>query len=123
MSNGRHIVIVDDDIVSLDIISYLFEERGYVVHRSADGASAIESVKELKPDLLLIDLMMPNINGATAVREIRARVNSSLPIIAFTAVDDPAIHQEALAAGCNLVLTKPCPTDKLMGAVKKFLQN
>ena len=117
----KHILVIDDDITSLDIVAYLFEERGYEVERCTDGFSAIEYVKRIKPDLLLVDLMMPGINGADTVREIRGLGLSAVPIIAFTAVDDPAVHKDAMDAGCNEVLTKPCPAEKLVKNIKRFL--
>ena len=120
-STGHHIVVIDDDITSLDIISFLFENRGYRVHRCADGNAAIDYVRDVKPDLLIVDLMMPQINGVDTIREIRQLGFDTVPIVAFTAVDDPQLHQEARDAGCNEVLTKPCSPDRLLKHVKKFL--
>lgn len=118
---AKHILVIDDDITSLDIVSYLFEDRGYIVERCADGASAIEYVKTKNPDLLIVDLMMPNINGKETVEQIRALGLTTVPIIAFTAVDDPQLHSEAIQAGCNEVLTKPCRPDKLLKHIEMYL--
>ena len=117
----KNILVIDDDITSLDIVSFLFEERGYHVERCADGFAAIEFTKQNKPDLIIVDLMMPQINGADTVRNIRALGYDSIPIIAFTAVDEPDLHREAEEAGCNTVLTKPCRPDKLLKHIKQFL--
>jgi CheY-like chemotaxis protein len=120
-SPSQHIVVIDDDITSLDIISFLFENRGFKVHRCADGASAIEYLKNVDPDLLIVDLMMPQLNGVDTVKEIRGLGFATLPILAFTAVDDPALHEEARQAGCNEVLTKPCNAERLLKQVRRFL--
>lgn len=120
--SSKHILIIDDDITSLDIISYFFEEKGYQVDRCADGHAAIEYVKKTTPDLLLVDLLMPQINGVETVKRVRSLGLESVPIIAFTAVDDPELHREAMEAGCNEVLTKPCPTDKLLKHIQKYLE-
>jgi CheY-like chemotaxis protein len=117
----KNILVIDDDITSLDIVSFLFEERGYHVERCADGYSAIEFTKHSAPDLIIVDLMMPQINGADTVRSIRALGFDSIPIIAFTAVDEPDLHREAEEAGCNTVLTKPCRPDKLLKYIKEYL--
>ncbi len=117
----KHILVIDDDITSLDIVSYLFEERGYIVERCTDGYSAIDFVKETKPDLLIVDLMMPKINGVDTVREIRQMGLKEVPIIAFTAVDEPELHRDAITAGCNEVLTKPCPAERLIRHIKRLL--
>ena len=120
-NSNRHILILDDDITSLDIVSYLFEERGYTVDRCTDGFAAIDYLKGNEPDLLIVDLMMQKINGVDTVKQIRELGFSALPIIAFTAVDEPLLHKEALTAGCNEVLTKPCPAEKLVKHIKRLL--
>lgn len=120
-SAGRNILVIDDDITSLDIVSFLFEERGFHVERCADGFTAIEYTKQSAPDLIIVDLMMPQINGTETVRNIRALGFTAIPIIAFTAVDEPELHRDAQAAGCNEVLTKPCRPEKLMKHIKQFL--
>lgn len=117
----KHILVIDDDITSLDLVSFLFEERGYNVERCADGNSAIDYCKTIRPDLLIVDLMMPQINGVETVRQLRELGLTGVPIIAFTAVDDPQLHKDAFDAGCNEVLTKPCPSEKLVRHIKKHL--
>lgn len=119
--NPWHILIIDDDITSLDIIAYLFEERGFEVKRCSDGHAAIDYVKDTLPDLILVDLMMPKINGVDTVKEIREIIGTEVPILAFTAVDEPTLHEEARSAGCHEVITKPCPSGKLVKYIKKYL--
>ena len=114
----KNILVIDDDITSLDIVSFLFEERGYHVERCTDGFAAIEYVKNNHPDLIIVDLMMPQINGVETVREIRKLGLNKVPIVAFTAVDEPQLHEEAEAAGCDRVLTKPCRPDQLVESIK-----
>ncbi len=114
MNGGKiKILVVDDDVTSLDLIDLLFEDKGFQVIRRADGASAVACVKEENPDCILVDLMMPGITGQEAVRQIRAQ-GITIPIVAFTALDDPDTHEEAREAGCNLVLTKPCKPSELV---------
>ena len=117
----KKILIIDDDVTALDIVDYLFEDKGFNVVRRADGLAALECVDEAAPDIILIDLMMPKMNGQECVRLIREK-GLDLPIVAFTALDDPEVHQEALDAGCNLVLTKPCKPAKLVEHVEALLK-
>ena len=117
----KHILVIDDDMTSLDIVSFFFERRGYGVDRCADGESALNYIRSHVPDLAIVDLMMPGINGVDTIREIRKLGFSEMPILAFTAVDDPALHRRALDAGCNDVLTKPCPTEKLLRHIRSLL--
>ena len=119
---AKKILIIDDDVTALDIVDFLFEDKGFEVVRRTDGISALECVDDVKPHVILIDLMMPKMNGQECIREIR-RKGLTQPIVAFTALDDPEIHQEALDAGCNLVLTKPCKPAVLVKHIEDMLGN
>ena len=119
-STPRKILIIDDDVTALDIVDFLFEEKGFEVVRRADGLSALESIDSVKPDVVLVDLMMPKMNGQETVRQIRKK-GITVPIVAFTALDDPDVHQEAIEAGCNLVLTKPCKPSILVQQIQALL--
>jgi len=118
--DARKILIIDDDMTALDLVDYLFEDRGFDVVRRADGISALECVEQEVPDIILIDLMMPRMNGQECVRQLRQR-GLTMPIVAFTALDDPEIHQEARDAGCNLVLTKPCKPNLLVKHIQDLI--
>ncbi|MCI5066145.1 response regulator [bacterium] len=120
-SELKKILIIDDDMTALDIVDFLFEDKGFEVERRADGVAALECVQAAEPHVILIDLMMPKMSGQECVKELRSR-GISVPIIAFTAVDDPEIHLEAENAGCNLVLTKPCKPALLVSHVEKLME-
>ena len=115
-----HILIVDDDLTALDIVDLLFEEQGFTVSRRTDGITALESIKEIKPDIILIDLLMPQMSGQECVQQLRAS-GITTPIVAFTALDDAKVHEEAMNAGCTVVLTKPCKPAILIDNVKRLL--
>ncbi|RMD86532.1 MAG: response regulator [Candidatus Dadabacteria bacterium] len=115
------ILIIDDDVTALDIVDLLFEDRGYEVVRRADGQSALDCVAEVRPHVVLVDLMMPEMNGQETVRLMREQ-GVTVPIVAFTALDDPDVHQEALDAGCNLVLTKPCKPSLLVEHIENMIR-
>lgn len=118
--DNKKILIIDDDVTALDIVDFLFEDKGFDVVRRADGLSALDCIEEVSPNIILIDLMMPKMNGQECVREIRKK-GIKQPIVAFTAVDDPEVHQEAMDAGCNLVLTKPCKPNVLVKRIEELL--
>lgn len=117
---NNRILVIDDDITSLDIVDLLFEGHGFEVVRHSDGISALLDVEESKPDIILIDLMMPGMNGQECVRKIRSK-GISVPIIAFTALDDPDAHQAACAAGCTKIVTKPCKSKDLIMEIKSLI--
>ena len=116
----KKILIVDDDVTALDIVDFLFEDHGFEVVRRPDGLSALECVTDENPDIVLIDLMMPKMNGQQCIKEMRAK-GVKTPIIAFTALDDASVHQEVLDVGGNLVLTKPCKPSLLLKHVEQLL--
>ena len=117
----KKILIIDDDVTALDIVDFLFEDKGFDVIRRTDGISALDCLVEVSPDIILIDLMMPQMNGQECIGEIRKR-GLTIPIVAFTALDDPEVHKEATDAGANLVLTKPCKPSILVGHIEKLLK-
>ena len=117
----KKILIIDDDLTALDIVDFLFEDKGFDVVRRTDGISALECVDDVNPNIILIDLMMPRMNGQECIKEIRNK-GLKQPIVAFTAVDDPEIHKEAMDAGCNLVLTKPCKPNVLVKHIEDLLK-
>lgn len=121
MSDSKKILVIDDDMTALDIVDFLFEDKGFDVIRRADGIAALECIEEASPDIILIDLMMPKMSGQECVRQLRQR-GINIPIVAFTAVDDPEVHQEAQDAGCNLVLTKPCKPATLVQHITDLLK-
>jgi CheY-like chemotaxis protein len=113
-------LVIDDDITALDIVDLLFEDQGFDVVRHSDGISALESVEETQPDIILVDLMMPRMSGQECIRQIRHR-GIAVPIVAFTALHDPEVHAEAKQAGCNSVLTKPCKSKDLVREINDLL--
>lgn len=117
----NRILVIDDDLTALDIVDLLFEDRGFDVVRRPDGLTALECIEETTPDIILIDLMMPRMSGQECVRQIR-RKGIEVPIVAFTAIDDPLIHDEARAAGCDVVVTKPCKSKVLVEKIETLLQ-
>lgn len=119
--DSKKILIIDDDVTALDIVDFLFEDKGFEVVRRTDGISALDCLEQVAPDIILIDLMMPRMNGQECIREIRKK-GLKTPIVAFTALDDPEVHQEAKDAGCNLVLTKPCKPATLVQHIETLMK-
>ncbi len=116
----NRILVIDDDLTALDIVDLLFEDQGFEVVRRPDGITALECIEETDPDIVLIDLMMPRMSGQECVRQIRSK-GIDVPIVAFTAIDDPIIHDEARSAGCDVVVTKPCKSRDLVRQIESLL--
>jgi CheY-like chemotaxis protein len=113
LKSSKTIFLIDDDITALDITSFLIEEHGFIVERFADGMAALKQLQTRAPELFLVDLMMPKMDGVETIEKIRG-FGFLGPIIAFTASDEPEFHRRAAEAGAGLVLTKPCRPELLL---------
>ena len=103
---GPRVLIADDHEDSRDALSTLLDAYGYTVVQAANGAEALEQARATVPDLILMDMMMPQVDGFAATRELRADERfRTVPIIAITAME--GARREVLEAGCNDVVVKP----------------
>ena len=118
---GRSMLVVDDNPVNLVIASRLLEKLGVEVSTADGGAQAVQAVQESEFDLVLMDLMMPEVGGIEATKSIRALANewSDLPIVAFSAGVVQSTRDEALAAGMTDFLDKPVRMKTLTSLLTK----
>ena len=118
----KTILVVDDFEDTQVLMKYLLEKLGYQVLQAKDGWKAVESVKRQIPDLILMDMALPLVNGIAATKLIRQlKETSEIPIIAFTA-SGQFIYQQAIDAGCNALIDKPIDIDKLELIIKQYLE-
>jgi len=100
----------------------VFEPLGARVRIARNGVEALRVLDETRPDLVLMDIMMPEMDGLTAMREIRRRPElGALPIIALTAKAMPDDYEQCLAAGASDYLAKPLDVDKLVSLCRVWL--
>lgn len=121
MRSDRKILIVEDHRDSREALRALFEAYGYQVVEAANGRLAVESARSERPHLILMDIMMPELDGIDATRVIRALPGHELtPIIAVTAVDDS--HELAMQAGMSDYVLKPVDIRGLLNKVSVWLE-
>jgi two-component system cell cycle response regulator DivK len=114
------ILHIEDTVECQQLVSAVLTHYGYEVFRADDGEQGIEMARSLAPDLILMDLHLPGIDGLEATRQIKAILAmSSVPIIALTAADEAADCQRALAAGCLAYLGKPFSPSELVALVRQ----
>jgi pilus assembly protein CpaE len=117
------ILVVDDDLDTLKLVGTTLERQGFVIVAAKDGQEALEKVAQHKPDLILLDVMMPKMDGYEVTRRLRAEPGTaSIPIILFTAkaqVDDKVA---GLEAGADDYLTKPTHPAELVARVRTILK-
>lgn len=119
MSKG--VLIVDDAAFMRMMIKDILNKNGYEVIGEADnGARAIEKYKELKPDLVIMDITMPEVDGIQAVKEIK-KFDENAKIIMCSAMGQQAMVIESIQAGARDFIVKPFQADRVLEAVKKVL--
>ncbi|MFC0674487.1 MtrAB system response regulator MtrA [Brachybacterium hainanense] len=116
MTTPSRILVVDDDQAIAEMVGIVLRGKGFEVVTTPDGASALEAFPRVRPDLVLLDLMLPGIDGIEVCRRLRRE--SGVPVIMLTARSDTADVVEGLEAGADDYLTKPFEPDELVARIK-----
>jgi len=119
----KKILIVDDEKDIVDLISYNLEKEGFATIKSYDGESALELVKAAKPDLVVLDLMLPGIRGLEVCKFIRKNPDTAtLPIIMLTAKGDQVDKILGLEMGADDYITKPFNVRELIARIRAVIR-
>jgi len=114
------VLVVDDDAALSEMIGIVLQSEGYETAFCADGAKAIEAYRSQQPDVILLDLMLPGMDGIEICRRIRAE--SGVPIVMLTAKGDTADVVKGLEAGADDYVVKPAKPTELVARVKARLR-
>jgi two-component system, chemotaxis family, chemotaxis protein CheY len=118
---ANRILIVDDAAFMRMMIRDILTKNGYeVVGEAQDGVQAIEKYKELNPDLITMDITMPEMDGITALKEIR-KIDTNAKVIMCSAMGQQAMVIDAIQAGAKDFIVKPFQADRVIEAIKKTL--
>jgi len=116
------VLVVDDHDLNRELARTILERLGYQVLLAGDGVEGLEMARASKPDLILLDMMMPRMDGYAAARALKADgATASIPIIALTALAMRGDEQKAVAAGVDAYLTKPIDREALARSVARFV--
>jgi two-component system cell cycle response regulator DivK len=116
------IVIIEDNAENARLAEKLLRNGGYKIMVATDGESGLTTVFEHRPDLVLMDLGLPDIDGQTVVGLLRQQADlNTVPIIAFTAYPEDTAHSMATAYGCDGVIVKPINTRTFVAQIQAFL--
>ena len=116
------ILLVEDNEMNRDMLSRRLERRGYEVVIAVDGQQGVDLAQSASPDLILMDMSLPVIDGWEATRQLKAmEAMKSVPIIALTAHAMSGDREKALEAGCNDYDTKPIELPRLLGKIEALL--
>jgi len=118
------ILVVDDYVDNRVLLSAWLRAKGYKVVEAQDGKEGVLQANRSHPDLILMDLAMPELDGVEATRQLRQRQTfSRTPIFAISAYATHDVRDDALAAGCNEVFTKPLDLPLLLGKIETSLSH
>ena len=116
------VLVVDDDEDNIRIISTMLLARGYEVRLARNGRGAVESIRQQRPDLVLLDVMMPGMDGMQVLDAIRADPHlASLPVVLVTAKTEDQDLLEGYRAGAQYYVTKPFTSRQLLYAISLVL--
>lgn len=117
------ILLVEDNEMTRDMLSERLERKGFQVYRAVDGLQGVEVAKGEKPDLILLDMSLPVMDGWQAARQLKANEETQpIPIIALTAHAIAGDRERTLAAGCDDYSTKPVDFPQLLTKIQTLLK-
>jgi DNA-binding response OmpR family regulator len=120
---ARKILVVDDEAVLVETIAYNLEQAGYQVLTAADGGSALEAARRETPDLVILDLMLPEMDGLEVCRQLRREhTTATIPIMMLTAKGDEIDKVVGLEVGADDYVTKPFGRRELLARVRALLR-
>jgi DNA-binding response OmpR family regulator len=126
MENRKRILIVDDEQINLDFFDVMLSKLGFIVGKADDGEQALEEVKRFKPDLIMLDNIMPKLSGWEVTKILKNRPDfhefSDVPIIMFSAMDDVKDKVEGFELGIDDYITKPYNFSEVLARIRSHLR-
>jgi two-component system, cell cycle response regulator DivK len=117
-----NILVIEDNEQNLYLVRFILEKNGYQVYTAMDGRTGIDLAGQLKPDLILLDIQLPVMDGYAVAGNLRDNLHtSSIPIVAVTSHAMVGDRDKAMAAGCNGYIEKPINPDTFMAEVELHL--
>lgn len=122
LNENKKILVVDDETSLVQLCMLILEDAGYQVRGAFNGRQALHLINEEMPDLILLDIMMPGMNGIEVCRHIRDQYPSERPtILMYTADDRENTRTNSLQAGANDLITKDTPVIELAATIGRFI--
>jgi two-component system, cell cycle response regulator DivK len=119
---AARILVAEDDVDNRSIVVKVLTVEGHETLEAADGRTTVEIARRERPDLILMDLAMPGMDGWEAARRLKADAETAdIPIIALTAFAMRGDEERARQAGCDAYLSKPCRPQTIRDVVRQFL--
>ena len=121
--SDKNVMVVEDNEKNRKLMRVVLKAKGYNIIEAATGEEALNLLKNQKPDIILMDIQLPGIDGLTLIKQIKASViTKDIPIIAVTAYAMKRDEQKILDTGCNAYVSKPINTQELPLIVEKYIK-
>jgi two-component system cell cycle response regulator DivK len=120
---GKRVLVVEDDAQNSYLIGFILEKGGYTVVAASDGEQALEILETEQPDLILMDMLLPKMNGYEATKRIKAREGSKdIPVVALTAYSMKGDREKILESGCDGYISKPIDPETFVAEMEEYLR-
>jgi two-component system, cell cycle response regulator DivK len=119
---SEKILVIEDNEQNMYLVNFILEKHGYQVIQASDGVDGISQARLQHPDLILLDIQLPVMDGYAVARELRKNeLLINVPIVAVTSYAMPGDREHALAAGCTGYIEKPIDPDTFITQIKQYL--
>lgn len=119
---SKIILVIEDNEQNMYLVNFILEKYGYQVIQASDGVEGISQARQQKPDLILLDIQLPIMDGYAVARELRKiEWLAKVPIVAVTSYAMPGDQENALAAGCWGYIEKPIDPDTFITQIEQYL--
>lgn len=119
---SKSVLVVDDEEMTRDLLRLMLKGTGFTIYEAEDGFVALEQVEAHNPDIIILDVMMPGLDGLAVCRTLRLQPHTAdLPVIMLSAKTTPTAIQDGLEAGANKYLTKPVGFKELLSNIQDVL--
>ncbi len=116
------ILICEDEEIMLTALEFRLRKQGYTVSLAKDGEIALAKIAEEKPDLIIVDIMMPKVSGIEVIDHVRKNMKSDLPIIVISALEHDDVLMDAFKTGATDFISKPFKPVELLLRIKRIFQ-
>jgi DNA-binding response OmpR family regulator len=119
---GKRVLLIEDEPNIIEAIRFVLSRAGYVVDTHSDGSSALAAIREKAPDMVILDVMLPNRSGYDILRDLRAEAGmAALPVLMLTARGQKKDREMAERYGASRYMTKPFSNAEMVGTVSELL--
>ncbi len=120
MTDSKRVLVVDDERDTLDLIDLTLRTAGYEIHLASSGEESLEMLRSETFDIVLLDIMMPDMSGFDVLRTLKAEMDNHPPVVFLTAKSMPEDRQEGMEIGADDFLAKPVTRGSLLDTIKKL---